>query len=92
MLVEPEVISKLLDLVRDSEEKAIGRLSKMTTRSLQTSITRGFMNIFKTLKMEYMQLLMNKNLFEKLISYFVHVSGESSYPFKDQLRDLIQKE
>lgn len=83
MLVEPEVISKLLDLVRDSEEKAIGRLSKMTTRSLQTSITRGFMNIFKTLKMEYMQLLMNKNLFEKLISYFVHVSGESSYPFKD---------
>jgi len=92
VLVEPEVISKLLDLVRDSEEKAIGRLSKMTTRSLQTSITRGFMNIFKTLKMEYMQLLMNKNLFEKLISYFVHVSGESSYPFKDQLRDLIQKE
>lgn len=83
MLVEPEVISKLLDLVRDSEEKVIGRLSKMTTRSLQTSITRGFMNIFKTLKMEYMQLLMNKNLFEKLISYFVHVSGESSYPFKD---------
>jgi hypothetical protein len=83
VLVEPEVISKLLDLVRDSEEKAIGRLSKMTTRSLQTSITRGFMNIFKTLKMEYMQLLMNKNLFEKLISYFVHVSGESSYPFKD---------
>ena len=83
MLVEPEVISKLLDLVRDCEEKVIGRLSKMTTRSLQTSISRGFMNIFKTLKMEYMQLLMNKNLFEKLISYFVHVSGESSYPFKD---------
>lgn len=92
MLVEPEVISKLLDLLKDSEQKEIGRLSKLTTRSLQTSITRGFMNIFKTLKLEFMQLLMNKNLFEKLISYFVHVSGESSYPFKDQLRDLIQKE
>jgi len=50
------------------------------------------MNLFKTLKLEYMQLLTSKNLFEKLISYFVLVSGESSYPFKDQLRDLVQKE
>lgn len=41
------------------------------------------MNLFKSLKLEYMQLLKNNNLFEKLISYFVHVSGESSFPFAD---------
>jgi hypothetical protein len=92
VLLEPEVISKLLDLVSESEEKGIGSLTQLTTRSLQTSITRGFMNLFKTLKLEYMQLLTSQNLFEKLISYFVLVSGESSYPFKEKLRDLTQKE
>lgn len=92
VLTDPEVISKLIDVIKDSNALRIGSLCPLTTRSMLTSISRGFMNQLKAMEREYIELLSSNNLMNKLISSFVTVSGESSFPYKDELRDLVQKE
>lgn len=93
VLADVEVIGKLIDLMKDnSDSLRIGSLSPLTTRSLLTSISRGLMNMFKAMKQEYIELLSQNTLFNKMVSSFVNVSGESSFPYKDELRDLVQKE
>jgi len=37
-----EVAGKLLSIVKDSETNGVGNLSKLTVRSLVSSINRGF--------------------------------------------------
>ena len=86
--MDPEVISKLIDVANGSE-MGVGKLSNLTCRSLQSSISRGLMNQIKTLKLDYLSILTENSLLEKLISYLVLVSGESSFPFDKELRNQV---
>jgi hypothetical protein len=80
VLMEPEVVAKLVSMARSGEDGTIGTLSKLGVRSLQASIMRGFNNMFKTLKYDYVKMLVDNNLLENIISYMVLVAGASSFP------------
>lgn len=86
MLVEPAVIAKLLSYIKDGEANGIGSLSKPTVRSMTTSVTLGFMNMFETMKEEYLQLLTKSDHLNSLMNYLVTVAGASSLPFDQPLR------
>ena len=49
-----EVISKMLDLLKDGAGDSVAPLA---ARILESSISRGFLNMFKTLKLDYVDLL-----------------------------------
>ena len=58
VLTRPEVIRKLLNVAKTCEdEKSFSSLSQLTVRSLQSSITRGYLNLLRTLKMEFIESL-----------------------------------
>ena len=52
--MDPEVIGKMLWFLKESEGAGLHPLS---IRILESSISRGFMNMFETLKLEYVDLL-----------------------------------
>lgn len=54
IFMDPEVIRKLLWFLKESEGAGLPPLS---IRILESSISRGFMNMFETLKLEYVDLL-----------------------------------
>ena len=78
-----ELVSKLLSTAKDSETNGVGSLSKLTVRSLVSSINRGLLHMIEILKLEYIDFLRNSNVFDSLASYFVMVSGESAIPFTE---------
>jgi hypothetical protein len=90
VFMDPEVISKLVTLLKDGTSDSVNPLS---SRLLESSISRGFMNMLSTLKLDYVSLLKEKDLFNKLTSYFVLVAGASSAKFDEMsLRNVIQKD
>ena len=92
VLMEPEVVTKLISMARSGEDGTIGTLSKLGVRSLQASIMRGFNNMFKTLKYDYVKMLVDNNLLENLISYMVLIAGASSFAHNQQMRDYLQQD
>ena len=48
--------------------------------------------MFKFLKMDFVKILSESDLFNAVVNYFVLVAGESSFPFDEAVRDLVQKE
>lgn len=89
VLMDPEVIKKLLTLLKDGVSNSLVPIS---ARILESSINRGFMNMLTTLKLEYVSLLNEHNLFNQMIGYLVSVAGESSAKFDESLRDTVQKD
>ena len=75
IFMDPEVVTKLISLVQDGPGL---KFDPVTARVLESSISRGFLNMFQTLKLDYVDLLSQHNLFNRLIGYLVTVSGESS--------------
>ena len=73
--MDPILLKKLLSLAKNSEEHGVGNLSSLTVRSIVSSINRGFLHMIETLKAEFCDLLYKSQLFDSLVSYFVHVSG-----------------
>ena len=68
VFMDPEVIKKLLSLLKDG---AGSSLLPLSARILETSISRGFMNMLTTLKLEYISLLNEHNVFNEMVGYFV---------------------
>lgn len=81
IFMDPEVISKMISLLQDGSGK---KLAPITARVLESSISRGFMNMFQILKLDYVDLLSQHDLFNRLMSYFVTVSGRSSVRLDEQ--------
>ena len=92
ILMNPNVVRKLLSIANTSEENGFGKLSPLTVRSLVSSINRGLLYMIESLELEYLDFLRESpDLFDDLISYFVMVSGQSSIPFDELLRTTTQK-
>ena len=87
VLMDAEVLSKLIDLARKSDSQGIGKLSVITARALAAAVCRGMKIMIETLQMEFIDHLKQKDLFDKLVSYMVMVSGQSSLPFDQVLKE-----
>lgn len=92
VLNDPEVVGKLISLIKESEEKGVGSLSKLTSRWLSTSVARGLVSLLQALKLEFVSMLSQNDLLAPVVTYLVMVAGKSSLGPDEKLRDAVQKD
>ena len=54
IFMDPAVIGKMLEFLNSSKDSG---LTPLSIQIIESSISRGFMNMFETLKLEYVDLL-----------------------------------
>ena len=92
--VDAETLFFLMGETRPHTNCFVGEpvMNWILARNLEASSSRGFMNMLNALKLEYVSILTENGLLEKLISYLVTVAGASSLPLDGGLQNQVAQD